>query len=257
MSKQTTPLIIAHRGASFAAPENTVAAIQEAWKEGADGTEVDIYLTQDGRLVAIHDHTTQRTTNADLDVQSSTLEELTRLDAGSWKSPQWAGEPIPTLEAVLAAVPAGKILYIELKGGKEILPELKQVIDASGKPREEIILIDFKIENLIAAKAILPDIRKLWLEGARHVDPVTNAPIYPEMSEVVAKVKQAGLDGLDLHHGFPINKAIMDMLKSHGLTVAVWTIDQPAIAEQWAASGVDAITTNKPNFIRNHLSMFL
>ncbi len=244
MSKQTTPLIIAHRGASFIAPENTVAAIQEAWKEGADGTEVDIYLTKDGRLVAIHDHTTKRTTDSNLNVQSSTLEELVRLDAGSWKNPQWTGERIPTLEHVLAATPTGKIIYIELKGGAEILPELRRVIDASGKAKDEIILIDFKIENLIAAKATLPDIRKLWLAGAQE----------DNILELATRAKEVGLDGLDLHHGSPIDRATVDAIQSQGLILAVWTVDDTEIAEKWANAGVDAITTNKPDFIRNHLS---
>src|SRR5689334_25434220 len=77
--------IVAHRGASFDAPENTVAAIELAWKQSADASEFDVYLTKDGKLVVIHDATTKRTANADVRVADSTLAELRKLDAGKWK----------------------------------------------------------------------------------------------------------------------------------------------------------------------------
>jgi glycerophosphoryl diester phosphodiesterase len=251
---RTLPLLIAHRGASFAAPENTVAAIREGWKEGADGAEVDLYRTRDGRLVAIHDANTKRTTQIDLDVQSSTFEELSRLDAGSWKHPQWTGERIPTLEDVLSAVPAGKTLYIEMKGGAEILPELQRVLRACDKAREEIVLIDFKLDNLLAAKEYLSDIRKLWLVGATRADPVTQAPIYEGLPEIINQVIEAGLDGLDLHHGWPVDAITMDSLHSRGLTIAIWTVDETPIAQRWIEAGVDAITTNRPAYLRQQLS---
>lgn len=246
------PLIIGHRGASAAAPENTVESIKEAWTEGADGTEVDIYLTKDGKLVTIHDKTTKRTSNADLEVQSSTLEELSRLDAGSWKEPKWKGVKIPSLDESLAAVPAGKTIYIELKGGSEVLPELRKVIDASGKKKEEIFIIDFKLENLIAAKELFPDIRKLWIVGAK-TNKETKEKSYPDVKELAAQAKDAGMDGLDLNGGFPSDEAGMAAIKDRGLLLAVWTVDEPETAARWVKAGVDAITTNKPRFIRDSI----
>ncbi|HVJ45454.1 MAG TPA: glycerophosphodiester phosphodiesterase family protein, partial [Luteolibacter sp.] len=196
------PLIIGHRGASAAAPENTVASIKEAWSEGADGTELDIYLTKDGKIVTIHDKTTKRTTGEDQVVEESTLEALRKLDAGSWKDPKWKGERIATLEESLAAIPKGKIVYIEIKCGPQVLPELRKVIDASGKAKEEIFLIDFKIDTLIAAKPLFPDIRKLWIVGAK-TDKETKVKTYPGVKELAAQAKSAGMDGLDLNEGFP------------------------------------------------------
>ena len=114
--------IIAHRGASGEAPENTLAAFRRAFAQGADGIEGDFRLTRDGEIVCLHDATTGRTAGADLVVADTDLARLRALDVGAWKGPQWAGERIPTLAEVLGLVPAGKRLYIELKSGLEILP---------------------------------------------------------------------------------------------------------------------------------------
>lgn len=247
------PLIVGHRGASFAAPENTVASIHEAWKEGADGTEVDIYLTKDGKIVTIHDKTTKRTTGLDRDVMDQTLEELRKLDAGSWKDARWKGEKIATLEESLAAIPDGKIIYIEIKGGLEVLPELKRVLDASPKPRKEIYLIDFKLENLLEAKKLFPDLRKLWIVGAK-TDKKTKVKTYPPIAGLVKQAVEAGMDGLDLNGGFPLDAAAVSSIKAEKLELAVWTVNEAADARRLAKAGVDAITTDRPEFIRAALN---
>src|SRR5688572_19130995 len=92
---------IGHRGASFDAPENTVAAIKLAWEQKADGAEFDVYLTKDGKVAVIHDATTKRTAGADLKVAGSTLTELRALDVGRWKGEKFTGEKIPTLDEML------------------------------------------------------------------------------------------------------------------------------------------------------------
>lgn len=246
------PAIIGHRGASSAAPENTVASIKEAWKEKADGTELDIYLTKDGKIVTIHDESTKRTAGLDRPVREQTLEELRKLDAGSWKDAKWKGEPIPTLEESLAAVPDGKIIYIEIKGGPNVLPELKRVLDSSKKPKTEIFIIDFKIENLIAAKPLFPGIRMLWIVGAK-TDKETRKKTYPEIGALIEKTKAEGLDGLDLHQGFTMDDAEAAKIKQQGLMLAAWTVDEPEMVSKWARLGADAITTNKPRFARESL----
>src|SRR5580698_8356847 len=100
--------IIAHRGSSFEAPENTLAAVNLAWRQRADAVEIDVHLSRDGRLVVIHDSNTRRTTGVNRKVARQTLAELHALDAGRWKGLTWLGEKIPSLEEVLASVPPGK-----------------------------------------------------------------------------------------------------------------------------------------------------
>ncbi|NSW95450.1 MAG: hypothetical protein HPY62_12150 [Bacteroidales bacterium] len=137
--------IIAHRGASFDAPENTVSAVKLAWEQGADAVETDIWLSKDNRIVCIHDANTKRTTGADYTIKETDSETLRSLDAGSFKDTRFKGEKIPFLEEVLAEVPRGKGLVIEIKCGREVIPILKKVLDKSGRNKNiSIIAFDFQ-----------------------------------------------------------------------------------------------------------------
>ncbi len=125
--------IIGHRGASHDAPENTLASFRLGWAQGADANELDLRLTRDGQIAVIHDATTRRIAGLERPVAAQTLAELQALDAGSWKGAAWAGEQIPALAEVLATVPDGKRLYLEIKCGVEVLPELERVIAEARK----------------------------------------------------------------------------------------------------------------------------
>src|SRR4051812_36049152 len=120
--------IVAHRGASTDAPENTLPAIELAWRQQADAVEIDVQVSKDGRLVAIHDSTTERTTGQPGSVQHLNLEELQQLDAGAWKGSRFAGARIPTLQEVADLVPHGKRLFVELKCGPAGLPDLERTL---------------------------------------------------------------------------------------------------------------------------------
>src|SRR6478752_5983209 len=116
--------IVGHRGASYDAPENTVASVKLAWEQKADAAEFDVYRTKDGKIVVIHDKDTKRTAGGvNKVVAESTLAELRALDVGKWKGEKYAGERIPTLAEVLATVPAGKKVFIEVKPGPEVVPD--------------------------------------------------------------------------------------------------------------------------------------
>jgi glycerophosphoryl diester phosphodiesterase len=122
--------IVAHRGFSARAPENTLAAFELGWKNQTDACELDVYLTVDGKTVVIHDKDTKRTAGVNLDVAKSTQAELTAIDVGTWKGKEWAKEKIPTLEQALATMPKGKQrFFIEIKCGAEIVPELKRILE--------------------------------------------------------------------------------------------------------------------------------
>src|SRR3970040_167766 len=110
------PWLIAHRGASGTAPENTMAAFRRAIELGANFIETDLQLTRDAHLVAIHDVTLERTTNGHGTVRDHTLAELRQLDAGSWFSPEFAGEKIPTMDEIFGlAREADVVFFLELK----------------------------------------------------------------------------------------------------------------------------------------------
>src|SRR5215204_6481097 len=120
--------IVGHRGASYDAPENTMAATNLAWKQKADAVETDIWLSKDGKLVVSHDKTGKRTAGRDVIYPEITQAETRELDAGSWKDPKFKGEKIPLLEEQIASIPPGKRILVEIKTGPEIVPELGRVL---------------------------------------------------------------------------------------------------------------------------------
>ncbi len=159
--------IVAHRGASYDAPENTLPAVELGWQQGADAVEVDIHQTSDGKVVAIHDSDTRRVTGKPGVVAEMRLDQLLLLDAGAWKAAQWSGTRIPTLEQVLETVPPGKTLVVEIKCSRDVLPELERVLDASGK-RQQVMLIAFDYETISEAKQTMPDRPCYWLSPGQH-----------------------------------------------------------------------------------------
>ena len=135
------PLIVAHRGSSFDAPENTLPAFELAWKQGADAIEGDFLLTKDNQIVCIHDGSTKRLADRNLAVRGSTLEELRKLDVGSWKHEKFKGTRIPTIAEVFATIPKGRKIFVEVKCGKEIIPYLVKEIGKSKLKTEQVVLI--------------------------------------------------------------------------------------------------------------------
>lgn len=249
-----TPLyaleIVGHRGASYDAPENTLASLKLGWEQqGADGCELDVYLTKDGRIAGIHDKTTKRTTGTDGNVGEMTLDQLRQLDAGSWKGPQWKGEKIPTLEEALAAIPKGKKIFIEIKSGPEIVPELERVIKASKVPEKQLVFIAFGHETIKLAESRMPGIETYWLASAKK----DKDGALPSVDSLIAKAKEAKVDGLDLDHRFNMDEAFVRRIKKAGLKLHVWTVNDAEVGQRLAALGVDGITTDRPEWLREQI----
>ncbi len=229
--------ILAHRGASEDAPENSLAAFRLGWEQQADANELDIHLTLDGRLAVIHDASTKRTAGVDKPVARQTMAELRALG-------------VPALEEVVALLPANRRLFIEIKCGPEALPELRRVLEASGKPASAFALIGFGYDTMVKAKRSLPDVPVCWLASWKE-DAKTGKR--PELDLLIAKAREGGLDGLDLHHEFPIDAAFVGRVRAAGLKLYTWTVDDAAVARRQAAAGVDGITTNRPGRLRREL----
>ena len=240
--------IIAHRGASHLAPENTMASVMLGWQKGAD-VEIDVYLTKDNRIVVIHDKTTKRTGDKELEVSKTTSHQLRTVDVGTFKSLKFAGERIPFLHEVIATIPPHRKLYIEIKCKQEILPHLEKVINASGK-RSQVIIVTFDFETIVAAKKQMPDISMYWLRGTKK-DKETDEFIYHDI-ELVEKARMHGLDGLNLHYG-GVTPELVDAAKAAGQKFYVWTIDEINAAQRMRDLGVDGITTNRPGWMKEQL----
>jgi glycerophosphoryl diester phosphodiesterase len=185
--------IIGHRGASADAPENTVASERLGYQQGADGGELDIHLTRDGRIVVIHDYDTKRVAGVDRKVVDQTFAEIRKLNAGAWGEWQGKGfnEKIPTLDEILAIVPKGKKIYIEIKVHDEILPALAETLKKAALSPDQTPIITFYLDVAEATKKKFPDLKVYWLYDWKQ-DKQTGK--YPDLGELIQQAKKAGLD---------------------------------------------------------------
>jgi len=238
--------IIAHRGASYDAPENTLAALRLGWQQ-ADLVEIDIHQTSDGEIVLIHDDNTKRTAGLDKRVADQTLAEIRQLDAGIWKDARFTGEKNPTLDEAIEAMPDGKRLVIEVKCGAEVIPALQRSLERSGKSEQQFVIIAFSHTTLKAIKVALPEITMYWLQGFKENQ--QPGQITPTVDTLIQQAKDAHVEGVNLAYTGPIDAAFVRQIHAAGLKCYVWTVDSPDEARRLIAAGVDGITTNRPAWL--------
>ncbi len=276
MAKQSDAVeIVAHRGAGrdfdepvrdqahrpAAPPENTLPAIELGWREAA-ACEIDVRLTGDGRVVAIHDETTGRTCDRDLPVAGTDLATLQSLDAGAKKGAPWRGVRIPALSEVLAAMPEGRSLWLDVKSGPEIAPALAADLGAAARGSDGVVLISYCLETLQAAKARRPGLRCYWIvrfrerEGGRWtvawaerassgaaLERVERPRV--DWGELVDRMgRDGGVDGLDASRRQPPELGA-EMARA-GIAWGAWTVDTGDEAVELARRGAFQITTNCP-----------
>jgi glycerophosphoryl diester phosphodiesterase len=247
--------IIAHRGASHDAPENTLPAMRLAWEQGADAIELDLWLSADGKLIVFHDKETKRFEPKDAPsrmITALTLAEAQQLDVGTWKGPAFAGTRIPELEAILATVTAGRRVVLELKDGPRIVPEFARVLATAGLPAERLRVISFQADTLHASKRALPQVEHYFLHGYAQ-DKKTGT--WPTLAAVIGQAKAAGADGLNLNHEWPVSRDFAAAVAAAGLKLLVWTVNDPAIARRWIEAGATAVTTDRPGWLRAQLAL--
>jgi glycerophosphoryl diester phosphodiesterase len=242
--------LIAHRGASWDAPENTVSAVRLAWEQGADAVEADFRLTRDGQIVAIHDDSTLRIAGVDLRVREHSLDELQALDFGSWKSDRFRGERIATLDQLLATMPAGKRFYVEIKCGAEIAGPLAASVRQVGLADERIVVICFSSAVLVQVRRALPKSPTyLVVEFLR--DPQSGA-WFPDAEAMLSEAVRTELTGLDLMAA-RLDSGLVARAKEAGLDLCVWTVDSPEEARRTLDLDIHRITTNRPGWLREQL----
>jgi glycerophosphoryl diester phosphodiesterase len=247
-------LIVAHRGASHDAPENSLSAFKLAMEQGADAFEADFYVTADGHIVCFHDKDTKRISGEKLSITATPFDTLRRLDVGLWKGPRWQGERMPTMSEVLAAVPDGKKIFIELKSGPEIVAPMAEAIAASSLSPEQIVIISFNEDAVAECKKRLPHLKAYWLCGFKDPeDGKGKTP--PTVDEVIATLKRIGADALDAQ-AVPerVNKQFIEQLRAAGFEeFHVWTVNDPQVARFYRDLGVASITTDRPGWLREQL----
>ncbi len=249
--KRHLPLIIAHRGASTHAPENTLAAFWEAIEAGADGIEFDVRLTKDGIPVVFHDSTLRRMTKKNLRVINYRAEELQNVDVGSWfnaKNPQkakakFSNEKIPTLAHLLDVLQdyCG-ILYLELKcKNREMTSLVAAVVKVIQNSRlfGNIIIKSFKLDAIAEASKIAPDVRTAALFAPKIMT------ILRKQSRLIEKARELNADELSLHFSLATHKLVAKAA-SIGMPTIIWTADHPVWVKRASEVGIHAIITNNP-----------
>ena len=233
---------VAHRGASYLAPENTLASISLAWELGADAAECDVMLTADNRVILFHDSNTKKLTGESHVVSETPWAKLSILNVRPRETnlPKYRNEPIPLLKDVLGSVPVHRLLVIEIKTGPEILPYLKEVVDAHWT-FGQISFIAFDFETIKATKALYPKVPCYYLSTFK-------ADVKKHFNAVV----EFGLDGLDLRHGI-IDRELADHCRQAGLDLWCWTVNDPETAASMKSLGVSAVTTDRPKWLRENM----
>lgn len=248
--------VVAHRGSSGAAPENTVAAVRLALRHRADVVENDIQRTKDGELVVVHDTTLARTTDveelfpdrAPWNVGDFTLAEIRTLDAGSWFAPEFADEPVPTLAEWGRAVGHRAGMLLEVKS-PALYPGIAADVD------RELDRLPFFRAALRADRLVVQSFDHTWL---RQYDALAEdvpvgllfggrAPSEPQLADAATWAEQANPALGDL------TEADVDRIHAHGLETHVWTVNDGQGMRRAIRWGVDGVITNYPQVLRDIL----
>jgi glycerophosphoryl diester phosphodiesterase len=234
---------VAHRGASYLAPENTLASIRLAWELGAPAAECDIMLTRDKKVVLFHDKKGGRLTGHDFVLAETDYSDIKdhTIQLRDSNLPKYASETIPLLSEVLETIPDDRTLVIEIKTGPEILPYMEKVI-ANHWKTGSIAFIAFDFETILATKAIYPEIPCYYLSAFRL-----------DVNSKYKQIKTSRLDGVNLRHQI-INKKLVKKFNRADKDVWCWTVNDPASARKMISAGVSAITTDRPKWLKEQVN---
>ena len=247
----TNPLIIAHRGASAFAPENTLAAFRRAIDDGAEGIEFDVRLAKDGVPVVHHDANLRRTAGKELKISECLSTSLSNVDVGSsfrrvapnrWQ-PDFAIERVPTLTETLNAMRDFKgRIFVELKCREgDVEPLTHSVADVlSGSPLvDQIIVKSFRLGFIPHLRTFAPKVRTAALFAPKIMN------ILRKEKHLVALAAEFGADELSIHYSLATKKLMKNAAK-RGFPVTVWTVDRARLLKRLTGLGVDAVITNDP-----------
>src|SRR5688572_14361899 len=237
----TTPalMVIAHRGASSYAPENTLAAFDLALQMEVRHIELDVDFTSDGHIVVIHDDTVDRTTNGSGPVTSHTLAALQGLDAGSWFGAQFAGERIPTFDEVLARYKGRVHIHTEIKGRSPSLsPGTADLIRKHGM-EGQVTITSFQSVRLEEMRACAPELPRGWL-----VREVSDA--------LIAQAHALGVTQF-CPRADAVTPELVGRLHAEGFVVRAWGVGTEELMQRAVQAGADGMTVNFPDKLITYL----
>jgi glycerophosphoryl diester phosphodiesterase len=238
VSLEDRTLIVAHRGAAGTAPENTLAAVEQALVDGADWVEIDVQETRDGQVVVVHDSDFMKLAGNPLKVWDGDLAEIREIDVGGWFDSRFAGERVPTLQEVLAAVRGRARLVIELKyyGHDQQLEQRVVDIVESMDMADQVAIMSLKLAGIQKLQAIRPD----WPAGLLA-------------ATAVGDLSRLDVDFLAVNQNMA-NPAFIERVHKSGKELFVWTVNDGLSLSRWMSMGVDGVITDEPALARNILA---
>ena len=233
-----SPLVIAHRGASYKAPENTLAAYSLGWKLNSDAIEIDIRKPKDGVLVCSHDNNLNRISSNRKSISSMLLSELTEVDVGSWKSKEYKNERMPLLSKVLSTIPKGKKVFIEIKGALKEIDELISIVKKS----------KLKIKDCHFLSYIPANIKKIKKDFPNFKATLNTIPAFYnyEIEKIKKLMKSTNSDGISLHIDSSESIKLVKKLKKEENFVLTWTVNDSRFMRKLTKWQADGIITDYP-----------
>jgi len=234
--------IVAHRGYSSLAPENTLAAISEAIAVGAQGCEFDVRASREGTVVLLHDDTVDRTTDGRGKVKELTLAQLKTLDAGAWKHSRYKGERVPTLDEALRLLrpsPCRPVVEIKTVG---ISGAVVESIRAA-KLVDRAVVIAFNQDVVREVRVLEPRLKCAWLHGEEP-----KGSVQQQADWLATEAAKCRTDLLDLNYKI-LSPELVKALAERNVKVWTWTVNEQALMAALTAWGVQSITTDRPDLI--------
>jgi glycerophosphoryl diester phosphodiesterase len=230
--------VIAHRGFSGAAPENTLAAVRAAIELGADMVEIDVTLSSDGHVVVIHDETLDRTTDGSGAVSRYSLAELKQLDAGSWFGAEYAGERIPTLEEVFTEVDDRILLNVEIKSEAVVRGVVGEVASAIREFEmiDQVVVSSFSPSALEEMHELAPEIQTAVLYNSTLHQGRDAVTIVESLGASVFNIKRQRL-----------TRKMRRRCREHDIPVGIYTVNKPRRMRRLVNKGINAIFTDHPD----------
>ena len=253
------PLIVAHRGASAYAPENTLAAFQIALDAGSEGVEFDVRLAKDGVPVVIHDATLWRTSKIRAKVSELTSKELSEVDVGSWfnrrfprrAQPEFANETVSTLKETLSLLNGfDGLIYIELKPGTADFRELAKAVcdvirDSPLLP--QVIVKSFKLASIPEVKHRLPKVQTAGLFALEILR------FLRRREHIVTLAQEFGADQISVNHSL-VTPRLCSLAEDARMPLTVWTVDNTLWIARRRNLGINAVITNDPAKLLRYFS---
>jgi len=249
---------VAHRGGSLLAPENTLAAFSRGIDEGADAIELDVHLSRDGQLMVMHDPSLYRTTAQEGYIGDWIASDIKRLDArASWRGErEYPVEHVPTFEEVLALLTRQERrieLQVEIKTDQKDRRYAgieEAVVNALREYHliEQTIIISFDFPTLLTVRQIEPNLRLGALVNRKYLETIgMGGP-----AAVAASIADLGVEYVAINYAY-LSQKLYDEFRSHGLLIGAWTVNNEKEIRRIAAMGVDFITSDRPDLLREVL----